>query len=220
ALPAYLDDYAFLVYGLMNLYEASFKVEYLALADGLTRQTFDLFWDGQHSVFNFSGQGNEELLAPSREFYDGALPAGNSVAFHNLLKLARITTDNKYLAMAEKMATRIMVDAEEYPPGYTMFLSGIDFMLGPTGEIVIAGKIGASETAAARKIIHEKFSPHKVVLLHPPGSEGEKLEKLAEYTKYQQMIEGKTTFYLCRNYACEKPLTGLGELQKQMKDFP
>ena len=179
----------------------------------------DLFWDGKHEVFSFSGQGNEKLLAPSREFYDGALPAGNSVAFLNLLKLARITGDNQYRGMAEKMAAGIMVEAGEYPPGYTMFLCGLDFMFGPTGEIVIAGEVDAPETVAARKIINENLSLNRVVILHSPGSEGEELEKMTEYTKYQPMIGGKTTFYLCRNYTCEKPVTSPEKLKKKMKDF-
>jgi hypothetical protein len=220
ALPAYLDDYAFLVSGLLNLYEAGFKVEYLTLAIDLTRRMIDLFRDKHAGVFNFSGMGNEELLASSREFYDGALPAGNSVAFLNLLKLARITDNREYRDLAEKMAAAIMAEAGEYPSGYTMFLCGVDFMLGPTGEIVIAGEPDAAETKGAARIIHKNFSPNKVVLLHSPAKAAAALEEIAGYTANLPMLAGRTTFYLCRNYACLAPLTNLAALEQALREFP
>lgn len=220
ALAAYLDDYAFFIFGLLNLYEASFKVRYLALAVELTGQMIDLFWDEEHDVFSFSGLGNEQLLTPIVEFYDGALPAGNSVAFLALLKLARLTDNRHYRDFAGKMATRIIAEAGEYPAGYTMFLSGLDFLLGPTGEIVIAGESGAPETIAAGKIIHKNFLPNKVVLLHSAGKNGKELERIAEYTRCQPLLGGKTTFYVCRDYSCVQPVTDLAELEELLEEFP
>lgn len=220
ALPAYLDDYAFLVYGLMKLYEATFNDEHFFLAVELTDKMVDLFWDKEHGFFNFSGTENEVLLGLSGDFYDGALPAGNSIAFLNLLKLTRITDNHKYRDMAEQAAGRIMVEAAAYPTGFTMFLCGIDFMLGPTGEIVIVGEPGSPQTVAAGKIINKKFCPNKVMLLHQSGSDAIGVGKFSDFSRNQPMIAGTTTFYLCRDYACTKPLTDLAELEEAMKEFP
>ncbi|MEN8134826.1 MAG: thioredoxin domain-containing protein [Thermodesulfobacteriota bacterium] len=220
ALPAYLDDYAFLVYGLMNLYEADFNDDYLLLAVELTYDMVNLFWDDEHEVFNFSGSGNEELLGSIRDFYDGAIPAGNSVALLNILKLSKITVEPKFREMSAKMSRKIMVEAGEYPPGYAMFLSAVDYLLGPAGEIVIAGKPDSAATGAVLKLLNRSFAPNKVVVLHQPGPEGLKIEKIAGYTKFQTMVDGQTTVYLCRDYTCEKPIINLDELAKAIKDFP
>ncbi len=220
ALPAYLDDYAFLVYGLIQLYEASFKPSYLALAVELNNQMIEIFRDGDHAILNFSGQGNEELLAVNQDLYDGALPAGNSVALINILKLARITDDRQLQTRAEKMAGAIMAEAEGYLPGYTMFMNGVDFMIGPTGEIVIAGEPDSEATRAMKRVISRTFSPNKVLLLHPPGPAGKAIEKIAPYSKYQQMIEERTTVYLCRDYSCEAPVGEPEKFRELLKDFP
>jgi hypothetical protein len=220
ALPGYLDDYAFMVYGLMNLYEADFKDDYLLLAAELTGDMVDLFWDDGHGVFNFSGTGNEELLGSIRDFYDGAIPAGNSVALLNILKLGKITDAAKLREMADKMSRKIMVEVAAYPPGYAMFLSAVDYLLGPAGEIVIAGKADAAATGAVLKLINRSFAPNKVVVLHRPGREGLKIEKIAGYTKFQTMVDGQTTVYLCRDYTCEKPIVDLDELAKVIIGFP
>ncbi len=220
ALPAYLDDYAFLVYGLMNLYESGFNDEYLLLAAELTGDMGDLFWDGAHGVFNFSGSGNEELLGSISDFYDGAIPAGNSLALLNLLKLAKITGKAQFGEMADKLSGKIMVEAGEYLPGYSMFLSAVDYLLGPAGEIVIAGMSDSAATGAVLKLINRGFVPNKVVVLHRPGQEGVKIENIAGYTKFQTMLQGKTTVYLCCDYTCEQPVVDLDKLAQRLKGFP
>jgi hypothetical protein len=220
ALPAYLEDYAFLVYGLLNLYEAEFKDEYLLQATELSSAMIDLFWDAEHGFFSFSGIGNEELIGSANDFYDGATPAGNSVALLNLVKLAAITADRKYREIADRMSRGIVVEAEQYPPGYTMFLNAVDYLLGPKGEIVIAGEAGAKATGEALALINRIFSPNKVVMLKRPGREGAKLEKLAAYTEFQPLIDGRTTIYLCRDSSCEKPIVELTELADTLKEFP
>jgi uncharacterized protein YyaL (SSP411 family) len=180
----------------------------------------ETFRDGDRHILNFSGQGNEELLAANKDLYDGALPAGNSVALINILKLARITGDRQLQTRAEKMARAIMAEAEGYLPGYTMFMNGVDFMIGPTGEIVIAGEPDSEATRVMKRVVSRTFSPNKVLLLHPPGQAGKEIEKIAPYSKYQQMIEGKTTVYLCRDYTCEAPVRDPEKLRELMKDFP
>jgi len=218
AMAAYLDDYAFLVFGLMELYEATFRVAYLEKARKLNGEMVELFWDREHNAFNFSGHGNEKLLAQVRDFYDGALPSGNSIALLNLLKLSRLLDDKKLQETAETLAARMAEEAGEYPAGYAMFLSAVDFLNGPSGEIVVAGDPEAAETKKMLVIINRTFSPNQVVVLHPP--QGKDIEKLAPYTEYQTMIDNRPTVYMCRNYACLKPVTEINSLNKMMESFP
>jgi len=220
ALPAYLEDYAFLVYGLLNLYEADFNDDYLSSAVELTDDMADLFWDAEHEVFSFSGTGNEELLGSVHDFYDGAAPAGNSVALLNLVKLASITGNQGFMDKADKMSRKIVVDVEQYPPGYAMFLNSVDYLLGPRGEVVISGEADSAGTRNVLTLFNRNFSPNKVIVLKRPGQEGRKLEKIAPYTETQPMLGGRTTVYLCRDYSCDKPLVDLNKLAGVIKEFP
>ncbi|MDD4334087.1 MAG: thioredoxin domain-containing protein, partial [Desulfotomaculaceae bacterium] len=146
AYPAYLDDYAFLAWGLWELYEADFAASHLEQALELTGQMIDLFWDAENGGFYFNGKDAEQLISRPKEVYDGAMPSGNSVALLNLLRLARLTANEKLTEIAERQIKAFSGSIGQYPWGYTHFLMGIDFMLGPTREIVIAGRAGETDT--------------------------------------------------------------------------
>lgn len=220
ALPGYLDDYAFLVYGLINLYEACFDDEYLLQAIDFNRKMVDLFWDGQKEVFDFSGAGNEELLGAGSDFYDGAIPAGNSVALLNIIKLGRITGKPEYQEMAERLSRKIIGEAQEFPAGYAFFLTAVDYLLGPGTEIVVVGKGDSGATKALQKMINSIFLPNKVVVLKRSGDEGLLLEKIAPYTRDMTTVDGQSTVYLCYDHVCERPLVDLAQLAKKLGFSP
>lgn len=212
AYPAYLDDYAFLTWGLLELYEATFEAFHLERALELAGQMIDLFWDKENGGFFFNGEDAEQLISRPKEIYDGALPSGNSVALHNLLRLARLTGDAHLSETAEKQITAFAGMVGEYPWGYTQFLTGVDFMLGPSREIVIAGKAGDADTEAMLSAVRRAFVPETAVIFHPAGDDGEEIEKSAPFVKEQLPVNGKATAYVCENYACREPVTDLEEL--------
>jgi uncharacterized protein YyaL (SSP411 family) len=212
AYPAYLDDYAFLTWGLLELYEAAFEITHLERALELAGQMIDLFWDKENGGFFFNGEDAEQLISRPKEIYDGALPSGNSVALHNLLRLARLTGEADLSEAAEKQITAFAGRVGEYPWGYTQFLTGIDFMLGPSREIVIAGKAGDADTEAMIRAVRRAFRPATTVVFHRSGDDGERIEKTVPFVKEQLPINGKATAYVCENYACREPVTDLGEL--------
>lgn len=129
AFKAYLDDYAFLIWGLIELYGATFEPEYLKKAVLLAGQMNNLFWDEENGGFFFSGNDAEQLIARPKEIYDGALPSGNSAAAFDLLQLAQLTGDQRLNKLAWRQMRNFAAEARDFPQDYTFFLSAWQFAL-------------------------------------------------------------------------------------------
>ncbi|MCW3489812.1 thioredoxin domain-containing protein [Dethiobacter alkaliphilus] len=207
SLPAHLDDYAFFVWGIIELYETTFDTDFLKEALSLNKTMIKHFWDHDNGSFYFTADDAEDVLVRHRELYDGAVPSGNSVAAMNNLRLGRITGNTELEQIAEKIARAFTDEIEKVPQGYTQMLSAINFMAGPSLEIVIAGEAQAQDTKDMLQKLYSTFVPNKVVVLHPGGKQAKEIEELAPYTRRQQSIEGKATAYVCRNFSCQAPVT-------------
>lgn len=212
AIPAYLDDYAFFAWGLLELYATTFKADYLDQAMNITKQMIALFEDKQGGGFYFSGSDAELLIARPKEIYDGALPAGNSVALVNLLRLSLLTGDENMSAIAEKQIQAYAGRAGDLPLGFTHFLIGLDFFLGPTREVVIAGKAGEPGVKKMLREMQHRFLPETVTIFHPEGQIDNKIEKLVPGVKEQHSINNLATAYICQNNTCRPPVTDLNQL--------
>ena len=158
AYPAYLDDYAFLTWGLIELYGATFDPVWLEQALSLNRQMMDLFRDEQGGGLFFTGQDAEQLLARPKEIYDGAMPSGNSVAALNLLRLARLTGDDGLEEQAAAQLGAFAGTVSGYPSSYTFYLCALDLALGAPLEIVVAGQRGAADTEALLQVLRDSLS--------------------------------------------------------------
>jgi len=207
AYPGYLDDYAFLIWGLIELYEATFEVPYLEEAVALNEAMIDIFWDKQGGGLYFTGKGNEPLIARSKEIYDGALPSGNSVAALNFLRLGRMTGNIDLEQRAEQLTRAFSREVTDHPMGYTQLLVALDFMVGPSKEIVIAGDPALETTRAMIKAVRREFLPNKVLLLRPHGSEGKRLDSLSPFVKAMGTLNNQPTVYVCEEYTCKTPIT-------------
>ena len=197
----FLDDHAFLVWGLLNLYEATFDVRWLQSAIAIESDTIARFrGDGGH--FYVTASDAEALLVRPRETGDGAIPSGNSVQLLNLIRLARITADAKYEKYANELLRAVGDEVSLAPSTATHLLSGLSFALGPSFEIVLAG----DDVRAMRRAVFASFAPNKVVI-HRPLGESPAIVAIAPYTKEQQSISRKATAYVCTNYACKLPTT-------------
>ncbi len=216
AIPGFLEDYAFLVWGLIELYEAIFEARYLEEAVLLNETMIDLFWDKEKGGFYFSGRDHEPLISRPKEVYDGATPSGNSVAALNLLRLARMTGRVDWETKADQMVRVFSQAVAETPIAYTQFLNFLDFFLGPSREIVIAGDPESEETRAMIRTVQQGFHPNKVLLLRAEGDPGNKIPQLCPFTSEMRPVEGKTTAYLCERYSCLSPVTDLSALQKAL----
>jgi uncharacterized protein YyaL (SSP411 family) len=207
-----LDDYAFLVWGLIELYEATFDTRHLEEALRLQDDMLEHFWDKESGGFFFKADDSEKLLIRHKESQDGAVPSGNSVAFLNLIRLSRLTGKTQYEEKAAALAKAVSYNEEGTPSHNTMFLTALDFFIGPAYEIAIVGSPNSEETKNMLHAIRKKFVPNKVMLLKK--AEQKNFENVAGFTKDMKMIDNKTTAYICRNFVCDKPMTEIEEVLK------
>ncbi|HII07195.1 MAG TPA: thioredoxin domain-containing protein [Methanotrichaceae archaeon] len=203
---ANLDDYAFLIWGLIELYEAGFGTKYLRAALDLGRDLVRRFWDEEGGGFYFTPEDGEDLILRKKDGQDGALPSGNAVAILDLLRLARMTGDSKLEEIASKAFDAFAAQVRGVPAAHLHLLSALDFALGPTSEVVISGPIESPETQKMLKALRSKFLPRKVVLLKPAGKDPE-IGRIAEFTKDLEMVDGKATAYICKGSVCQRPTT-------------
>ena len=204
AIEGFLDDYAFLVFGLIELYEATFEDKYLQAAASLTKTMVAKFWDDKNGGFY---QTHEALAMPKiKQLYDGAVPSGNSVALHVLLWLSRLTNEPTYEAMAEKMTKTFAQEIEAAPEAYTFFLSAIYFQTGPSYSVVLVGDQKEKDTVEMLNALRKQYLPTTVIQLKHPSKDG---------LGYQQ-IEGKTTAYVCRDQMCLPPTSSIELMLKQL----
>lgn len=214
AYLGYVDDYAFFVWGLLELYEATFDIHLLRTAKELTTDMLRLFWDEEKGGLFFYGSDGEQLLTRMKEIYDGAQPSGNSVAAMNLQRLARYTYDAQLAQRAEEQLRAFTGTVDRYPAGHALFLSAVDFAMGAPAEIVIAGQADAPETQAMLAAVRGRFMPNTLVILVPTGMEGEEVRAAIPMVQDKLPLGGRTTAYVCENFACQAPVADVEELEE------
>ena len=207
--PGTLEDYAFFTDGLLALYEADFDPHWLAEAKRLATRMIERFWDEQDGGFFLRGADEPELIVRAKELYDGATPSGNSVAVGVLLRLGRLTAEARFDTLRRRALEAFAPALEQAPSASPQMLSAVDFALGPTMEIVIAGEPGAPATAQMLQALRARFLPRAVIVLHPTGPSGAAIEALAPYVGAQAPLNGKSAAYVCENFTCHLPTTDL-----------
>jgi uncharacterized protein YyaL (SSP411 family) len=211
-VEANLDDYAFLVWGLIELYETVFEAKYLKVALELTSDMVMHFWDEDAGGLYLTADDGEDLLFRKKEIYDSAIPSGNSVAMLNLLRLGHMTADSNLEEKAARIGNAFSGSIRQSPSANTQLMVALDFGIGPCYEVVIAGKKQAEDTRAMIKALRTRFLPNKVVLLNPDGRESPEIAKIAESAKNQSSVGGKATAYVCMNYNCKLPTTDIDKM--------
>ncbi|NOU89755.1 DUF255 domain-containing protein [Paenibacillus sp. LMG 31460] len=213
AFLGYVDDYAFLVWGLIELYETTFELRYLREAVQLNAEMLRLFGDEEKGGLFFYGSDAEQLLTRPKEIYDGAMPSGNGAAALNLLRLSRLTYDAKLSQAAEVQLQAFAGAVASYPPGHALTLAALDFAYGEASEIVIAGDPAKPETQHMLRTVQRQYLPNALLILHPPGEAGEEVRKLIPLVQDKLPLGGQATAYVCQNFACQAPTQDLEELE-------
>ncbi len=214
-ISGYADDYAFLIFGLIELYQATFNSRYLQISLKLNDYLIEHFWDIKDGGLFFTSNTNEDLLTRTKEIYDGAIPSSNSVSMYNFIRLARITGNVDLEKKAVKLSKIFSDQINKMPSGYTQMMVGIDFAIGPSYEIVIVGEKNDKKTKKIIESINSIFMPNKVIILKEVKSKDQLVEKLIPFTKDYSQINDQSTIYICKNQQCQLPTTDI----EKMKNF-
>ncbi|UJL45404.1 thioredoxin domain-containing protein [Virgibacillus sp. NKC19-16] len=212
---AYIDDYAFLLWGYIELYNATFKADYLQKAKKAAEDMIDLYWDEKDGGFYFSGKDSEKLIASDKEIYDGAIPSGNSVAAVMLTRLGFLTGENTYLDKTDEMYYSFFDEINRIASASPYFLQSLQLTENPTKEVVILGAENDSERKRLVDRLQKAFLPNVTVLV---GEKPEQFSEVAPFAADYKQIDNKTTIYVCENFACQQPITDTDEALRMISD--
>ncbi len=216
ALTAHVDDYAFFIWGLLDLYETVFDLKYLNAALKLTDIFLKDFWDDNVGGFYFTPKDASDLPIRRKEIYDGATPSGNSVAALNLLRLGRLAGRPDLERKADAITRAFAGSVAQLASGHTQLLCALDFALGHSKEVVIVGDAGSTETKSFIDTLHATFAPNKVVLLkNTADAQSEKA--LPDYAADYKAEGAGPTAYVCVNFNCELPTNSADEMLERVQ---
>jgi len=214
---AHLNDYAFMVWGLIELYQATYKANYLADAIALNEQMLSHFWDEQNGGLYITADDGEKLLVRSKEIYDGAIPSGNSVAVYNLLRLAHMTGKTDYVEKAEGIIKAFSDPVKQYPAGHSQLMVALEYALNPNYEVVIVGEPQKQDTRLMLAALRRPFIPEKIVLFRTTDkSTARAITEIAPFTRSMATRNGQATAYVCQEFACKLPTTSVNKMLKHL----
>jgi uncharacterized protein len=215
-LNGYLEDYAYVIEGLIALYEATFDLKYFNRARELADIMIAQFWDEADGGFYFTSTDHEELITRTKDYFDNATPSGNSVATISLLKLGLLTQENDYQRYAVTILRTMRQAMSRYASGFGYLLSALDFYLSEPKEIAIIGETDSHEVRLLIEEIYSRYIPNKVLAAAPPAQHdaAESIKLLAG----RAMIDNRATVYVCRNYTCLAPATEAKELAARLDE--
>ncbi|NTW48416.1 MAG: thioredoxin domain-containing protein [Chlorobiales bacterium] len=200
AIDAKVDDYAFFVQALIDLYEASFEPKYLTTAIRLTEKQNELFYDRENGAYFSAAEDDATVIFRIKEDHDGAEPSPNSVTALNLLRLSQMTDRQDFREFAEKTMAFFSRQLSEMPEHMPQMLVALDYYFKKPKQIILAGPLGTAQMADLRRAIYERYLPNKVVL-HAS-------DDVAAYMPFLKELIGSTekpTAFICIDYACQLP---------------
>jgi uncharacterized protein YyaL (SSP411 family) len=208
-IVANLDDYAFLIWGLIELFESNFKVNYLRTALALTDDLIRYFWDEKDGGFYYTPSDGEDLIVRQKEIYGGAIPSGNAIAMWNMIRLGRLSSRSELLERAYKTGSAFFTTVRQSPAAYAELMVAYDLAFGPSYEVVVAGIPEARDTMLMLRALRTHFLPHVAVIVRPTDEKLPEITEIAEFTRNHQAIAGKAAAYVCVNGACKLPTTDI-----------
>ncbi|HHU49557.1 MAG TPA: thioredoxin domain-containing protein [Clostridiales bacterium] len=212
----YADDYAFLIWACIELFETTGKVEYLNKAIELNEGLMEYFWDKETGGLFLYGRDGEQLISRPKEIYDGATPSANSQTVLNLMKLSGILGEPEYASRADDILTAFSSKINSYPRGCCHSLSGILYASGASREIIIIGGKDDEEYHKMMKAAHSSYNPFGIVIGYTGNEDNDKPADMIPGIEGKVMVDGSATAYVCENFACKAPVTTTNQLIKQL----
>lgn len=211
-----IDDYSFLIWGLIELYETTYNPDYLKKAINLNDDLIKLFWDEEIGGLFMYGNDAEQLITRPKEIYDGAIPSGNSVATLNFLKLAHLTGNYDLNEKADKQFKVFGKNLFDYPRGYTYFLSALLFAQTPTKEIMVVNEKETEDVDKMIEVINEEFRPFSISMLY--SERKNMLIDIIPFIETYKSVDNTPTAYICQNFSCNAPITRIEELREILQN--
>ena len=205
----FLEDYAALILGLLELYQTDFNDKWFASAKELADEMIELFSDPAGGFFDTSKHG-EALLVRPKDAQDNATPSGNALACEAMLKLAAYTDEGKYRDLAEKSLGLVVGMAVRYPTAFGRWLSAADFALGKVKQVAIVSEAGSEDAPEFVRVVESAYRPNVVIAASafPPSNDAPAL------LKDRPLKNGKATAYVCEEFVCKNPVASVAELKE------
>ncbi len=211
-VPAFADDYAFMIWGLIELYQSCFEARYLEAAIELDRVLMNDYRDEFGGLFTTS-INDDALPVRISESFDGATPSANSVHFRNLIMLSRITGEPTYERQAEELMLAFSAQVRAQPAGHTSFLSSLDCALGPALDVIVSGRLSAQDMQQMLATLRRPYIPDMLLMARDEGDRVQTLamERVSPFAAKCESLGGQATAYVCRGRACLPPTTSPDE---------
>ncbi len=203
--PAVLDDYAFLEAGLLDLFEATFDPRWLEEAMALQRTLDARFRDADSGGYYMTADDAEALLAREKPHYDGAEPAGNSIALLNLLRLHELTGEERFRREAERGLSAFSAALEGGPHALPRMLATLDFFLDRPKQVVLVAGRSIAEAGPFLRVLGDGFLPNGVVVAAVEGSGVRRFDPLTPLFRDRTALDGRVTAYVCEGQVCDLP---------------
>ncbi len=214
AYPAYLDDYAYLVWAMIELYQATQDPAWLAEAVRLQQEQDALFWDSEHSGYFFYADDSEHLIARPKQAYDGALPSGNSVSAQNLLRLSRLLAEPRYTGTAMSLLEAMGGQVKQQPSAYTQLLQAVISTHIRTKDIVVVAS--ADEAKDITRLLSSVYEPEALFAIRTPANHAE-LELLVPHTIGLPTKASPPEFHICEGDRCTLATTDTNEVLSRLR---
>jgi uncharacterized protein YyaL (SSP411 family) len=209
---AYLEDYAFLAQGLIDLYEASFDLRYLKEATRMVERAGELFWDDEGAGYFMTSGDDPSILVRSKGDHDGAEPAGNSVMAMNLLRLGHLFDDETMLARAKRTIDLFTSRIAEHPVMMPLMVAAAMTAARAPRQIVIAASTDAADTERLIREVHGAYRPGTGLVLVPTdGADPWLLERVPTLAG-MGMVDAEAVAYICENFVCQRPVREVGPI--------
>ena len=214
-LTGVLDDYAFTIWALIELYHLSYDEKYIEIAMELSEYQIDQFWDFDNHGFFFTATSGEQLLVRSKEVYDGAIPSGNSVSAYNFIRLARMTSRPDFEDTAFQIFNAFAGTLNRGSSGYSMMMQAVDFAFGPSYEVLVFGDEDNLETRKMLEDIQSIYMPNRVMVYGKNGNED--LKNIIPFVGfYSPEDDGSPRVYVCQNFSCKLPTSDFKVVKEQL----
>jgi uncharacterized protein YyaL (SSP411 family) len=213
-IDAFLEDHALLVDALVSLYQATFDARWVEEARALADELLGRFWEPEEGIFYDSAADAERLVVRPRDINDSATPSGTSAATMALLRLAALTGEERYRAVAERSLEGLAGLLAEIPQAFGELLSALDWHLATPREVAIVGDPGAADTGALLDVLRSRYLPNTVRALRDPSAPAaaEAIPLLAE----RDLVGGRAAAYVCERFACRRPVTDPAALEEEL----